>query len=209
LIPTLYYAPGTIALATHIALAEAQAEYRLVRLDFAKTEQRGAEYLAVNPKGRVPALVTDRGILTETPALLTYVAQTHPAARLAPFEDAFAFARIQAFMAYLCSTVHVAHAHLRRGARWADSEAAISEMAARAPANMDECFRLIEAEMLQGPWVMGEHYTIADPYLFTLAGWLERHGIDIARYPKVSEHHVFMLARPAVRRALEEQGQAA
>jgi len=95
----LYCAPGTCALASHISLEEAGAEYEAVRLNFADGEQRKPEYLAVNPKGRVPALVTDRGILTETPAILAFIAQSFPSARLAPLDDAFGFAEVQSFFA--------------------------------------------------------------------------------------------------------------
>ena len=91
-----------------------------VRIDFEADEQRSSRYLAVNPKGRVPAMVTDRGILTETPAILAFIAQNFPQAGLAPLADPFAFAQVQAFNSYLCSTVHVAHAHGKRGHRWAD-----------------------------------------------------------------------------------------
>src|ERR1700693_4975166 len=126
----LYYAAHTCALASHIALEEAGADYSTVRIDFAANEQRRPEYLAINPKGRVPALVTDRGILTETPAMLAFIAQSFPQACLAPLDDPFAFARVQAFNSYLCSTVHVAHAHRMRSYRWADNPAAIQVMAA-------------------------------------------------------------------------------
>ena len=81
---TLYYAPGTCALATHIALEDAGADYRLRRVDFAKTEQQSPAYVAINPKARVPAMVTPRGVLTETPAMLAFVAQSYPERRLAP-----------------------------------------------------------------------------------------------------------------------------
>ena len=83
----LYYSTGTCALATHIALEETGAPFEAVRVDFGAQAQRGPEYLAINPKGRVPALVTDRGTLTETPGLLVYVAQSFPAAELAPLSD--------------------------------------------------------------------------------------------------------------------------
>ena len=113
----LYYAPGTCALASHIALQEAGATYTTERVDFKSNQQNSPEYLAVNPKGRVPALVTDQGILTETPAMLAFVAQSFPQAKLAPLDDSFAFAQVQAFNSYLCSTAHVAHAHKGRGYR--------------------------------------------------------------------------------------------
>jgi len=199
----LFYAPGSCAMASHIALEEAGATYEAVRLDLRAGDQRKPEYLAVNPKGRVPALVTDRGILTENPAILAFIAQSHPAARLAPFDDAYEFGRVQSFNSYLCATVHVAHAHRMRAYRWADDAAAIAEMQRKVPQNVGECFDLIEREMFEGPWVMGEHYSICDPYLFTLAGWMEGDGVDPARFPKIEDHQRRMKQRPAVRKIWE------
>ena len=201
----LYYAPDTCALASHIALEEVGANYSTVRIDFAQEEQRSPNYLAINPKGRVPAMVTDRGILTETPAMLAFIAQSFPQARLAPLEDLFAFAQVQAFNSYLCSTVHVAHAHRMRGRRWADDAAAIAEMKRKVPESVGACYELIEKKMLAGPWVMGERYTICDPYLFTLAQWMEGDGVDPARFPNVSDHRRRMAERPAVRQAIADE----
>lgn len=201
----LYYAPDTCALASHIALEEAHAEYSLARIDFAREEQRSPDYLAINPKGRVPAMATERGILTETPAMLAFIAQSFPHAQLAPLEDAFAFAQVQAFNSYLCSTLHVAHAHRMRGQRWADDAAAIAEMRRKVPQSVGACYGLIERKMLNGPWVMGEKYTICDPYLFTLAQWMEADGVDPARLPKVSDHRRRMSERPAVRKAIADE----
>jgi glutathione S-transferase len=199
---TLYYAAHTCALATHIALQEVGADYTTVRIDFATNEQRSPAYLAINPKGRVPALVTERGILTETPAMLAFVAQSFPRANLAPLTDPFAFAQVQAFNSYLCSTLHIAHAHRMRGTRWADDPAAIAEMQRKVPQSVGACFDLIEEGMLQGPWVMGDSYTICDPYLFTLGQWLEADGVDPARLPKVIGHRHRMLERQAVKTAI-------
>jgi glutathione S-transferase len=198
----LFYAPHTCALASHIALEEAGADYEIARVDFHSDEQRKPEYLAVNAKGRVPALATDRGILTETPAILVFIAQSFPKVRLAPLDDPFAFARVQAFNSYLCSTVHVAHAHRMRGHRWVDDPAAIREMQRKVPQTVGECFALIEREMLAGPWVMGNAYTICDPYLFTLAQWLEADGVDLAGLRKVRDHRHRMSERPTVRKAI-------
>jgi glutathione S-transferase len=201
----LYYAPHTCALASHIALEEAGAEYSLARIDFAKDEQRSPEYLAINPKGRVPAMATDRGILTETPAMLAFIAQSFPQARLAPLDDPFAFAQVQAFNSYLCSTLHVAHAHRMRGRRWADDAGAVAEMKRKVPESVGACYELIERKMLGEPWVMGENYTICDPYLFTLAQWIEGDGVDSARFPKVSDHRRRMSERLTVSRAIAEE----
>ena len=98
---TLFYAANTCALASHITLEEAGADFETRQIDFAAAEQTKAPYLEINPKGRVPALMTGRGVLTETPAILAYVAQTHPQAKLAPLDDPFAFAELQAFVNYL------------------------------------------------------------------------------------------------------------
>ena len=205
---TLYYAPNTCALASHIALEEAGAPYEARRLDFAAAEQTKPDYLKINPKGRVPALLTERGVITENPAILAYIAQAHPEAKLAPLDDPFAFAELQAFMSYLCSTVHVAHAHRVRGARWADDPAAHESMKKKVPQSVGACFHLIERTMFRGPWAMGEAYTVADPYLFTLARWLESDSVDPARFPRVLDHRNRMAERPAVRRALHAEGLA-
>lgn len=204
----LYYAPGTCALASHIALEEVGAPYSAERLNFKNNQQNSADYLRINPKGRVPALVTDKGVLTETPAILAFIAQSFPDAKLVP-QDAFAFAQVQSINSYLCSTVHVAHAHKLRGARWATEEASFADMKRKVPETMTACFALIERDMLQGPWVMGEQYTICDPYLYTIAGWLEGDGVDLGKLPKVVAHRKRMEARPAVATVLAEEKAAA
>jgi glutathione S-transferase len=202
---TLFYAADTCALASHIVLEEVGAEYSTVRVDFATAEQTKPDYLAVNPKGRVPAIVTDHGVLTETPAILLFLAQSFPGARLAPLDDPFALAKVQEFNLYLCATLHVAHAHRMRGYRWADDQAAITAMQRKVPHSVGACYDLIEREMLQGPWVMGQSYTICDPYLFTLAQWLEADGVDPARIPNVIAHRDRVAERSAVRRAIAQE----
>jgi glutathione S-transferase len=201
----LYYAADTCSLASHIALEDAGADYSTVRISFAAEEQRKPEYLAINPKGRVPALVTDEGILTETPAMLAFIAQSFPQARLAPLDDPFLFAKAQAFNSYLCSTLHVAHSHRMRGNRWADDPSAITAMQRKVPDSVTACYQLIEQSMLGEPWVMGETYTICDPYLFTIAQWLEQDGVDPTRFPKVIDHRRRMSERPQVRKAIAEE----
>jgi glutathione S-transferase len=200
----LYVAPATCALASHITLAETGADYVVEKLSFKTNQQNSPDYLAINPKGRVPALVTERGILTETPAMLAYLAQRFPQARLAPLDDAFAFAEVQSFNSYLCSTVHIAHAHKMRGPRWATEESSFADMKRKVPETMGACFALIEQKMLRGPWVMGEQYTICDPYLFTIAQWLEGDSVDINAFPKVADHFKRMSDRPAVQKAFAE-----
>ncbi|MEZ5661156.1 MAG: glutathione S-transferase N-terminal domain-containing protein [Burkholderiaceae bacterium] len=197
-----YYANNSCALASHIALLEAGAEFEAHRLDFAQGQQRSDDYLKINPKGRVPALATARGVLTETPAILAYIAQTHPDQDLALMSDPFDYARVQSINSYLCSTVHVAHAHKQRGARWTDDPDAQAALTRHVPTTMRACFDLIEASMVQGPWVMGEHYTVCDPYLFTITRWLAGDQVDVADFPRVHRHMQRMQERPAVKQAL-------
>ena len=204
---TLYYARGTCALASHLALEYADADYQTVRIDFKKKEQRSAEYLRLNPKGRVPALLTERGVLTETPALLQFISQSFPEAKLAPLHDPFLLARANEFNSYLCSTVHIAHAHRMRGYRWVDENDtnAIEAMQKKVPQSVGECFELIERELFKGPWVLGEAFSVCDMYLFTLAQWMEGDGVDPSRFPKVADHRRRMAADPVVVKVLAAQ----
>jgi glutathione S-transferase len=205
----LYYGVGACSLASHIALEEAGAEYEAIRMDLKSGQQNKADYLALNVKGRVPTLVTDRGVITETPAILAYIAQTHRGANLAPLDDPFAFAELQAFNSYLCSTVHVSHAHGARGGRWSNDPAVVEALKAKVSQNMGDHFAIIEERMFKGPWVMGESVTVGDAYLYTMANWLARDSVDIKRFPKVADHFKRMEARPAVAKVLADERSAA
>ena len=197
-----YWASNSCAIATHMVLEHAGADYRGHRLDFNKAEQRSPGYLRINPKGRVPAMVTPRGILTETPALLLYVCQLYPAAQLAPLDDPFELARMNAFNSYLCATVHVNHAHRVRGERWSDDPAVVDALKIKVAKNMADSFAYIERDYLQGPWVLGERMTTCDMYLFTIARWLEGDGVDVKQFAKVTAHMQRMQALPAVKRVV-------
>lgn len=199
----LFYSPGSVALATHIALEESGLDYETVRISFGDDEQKAPEYLKINPKGRVPALVTDRGILTETPAILVYISQLCPDKSLAPIDDPYAFAETQSFNNYLCSTVHVAHAHGGRGHRWADQETSFADMKQKVTQTMTECFELIEGELVKGPWVLGDAFSICDMYLYTVARWLTGDQVDIRKFNKVAAISDAIEARPAAAKAIE------
>ena len=199
----LYYSPGSCALASHIALEEAGADYEAVRIDFGSDEQKKPDFLAINPKGRVPALVSDKGILTETPAILIFISQTYPASSLAPVNDPWALAQAQAFNSYLCATVHVAHAHGGRGHRWADKETSFEDMRQKVQQTVGDCYTLIENDFLKGPWVLGDTYSICDMYLYTVSRWLARDRVEISKFPKVKAQFAAIEKRPAVARVLE------
>ena len=200
-----YYAQHTCALASHIALEEANATFALKRVDFTSKEQQQAEYLKINPKARVPALITPQGILTETPAMLIYIAQIYPESNLAPLDDPFALAELQAINSYLCSTLHVAHAHRMRGNRWTDNSDAISAMKKNVPVSVSACFEYIEDHVIQDPWVMGEQFSVADAYLFTISQWMEGDGVDPSLFPKVTAHRQRVLERASVKKAIFDE----
>jgi glutathione S-transferase len=200
----LFYAPGTCALASHIALEEAGAAYELIRLNFKDAEQRKPEFLKVNPKGRVPALVTDRGVLTENPVILGYIAQSFPDAKLAPNDDSFAFGDMQAFNMFLAATVHPTFAHRFRPERYVDGDECRKAVQAKVPEALAGHFALIEEKLSDGrPWVHGDAYTVSDGYLIVFTRWLVKNFHEVAaRFPKTLEHRHRTEARPAVASAI-------
>ena len=204
--PTLYYAPNTCALASHIAFEEARADVDYVRLSFSKGDNLTPAYLKMNPKGRVPLVVTERGNLTETPAILAWIAQTWPQSNLAPVNDPWAFAQVNSFNTYLSGSLHgIAFSGIFRSARYADGEAAQAAVKAKARQSVQEAFGLIESKLGLGQWVHGAAYTSSDAYLAVLFGWLAAAGESSAAFPKVTELAARVLARPAAQRALNAE----
>ena len=196
---TLYFTPGTISIAVAIAIEEAALPYQPVRVDFATAEQTKPDYLAINPKGRVPALrLEDDTILTETGALLDYVAAVAPKAGLVP-TDPTAAAQMRSAMYYLASTMHVAHAHKMRGHRWADQQSSFDDMKAKVPQTMADCAAYIENHAFRGDFVAGDALSLADPYLFVVSGWLAGDGVDRAAYPRLDAFAARMEDRDSVK----------
>lgn len=200
---TLYYAPGACSLAPHIALEEAGAEYALQRVDLGAGEHKQPEYLAVNPKGAVPALQTEEGVLTENPAVLGYIARRFSEAGLAPDPTAFAYWRLASFNNFLSSSLHPLMGRLlfNRDPNFPQAEKE------RLGGLVADKLKLIEHTLFQGPWALGERYSVADAYLAVFTRWAKAHEmIDPAAYPKLNAHLHVVQARPAVRRALEAEG---
>lgn len=199
----LYFSPGACALASHIALEEAGADYEGVKINLRAGEQKTPEYLAVNPAGVTPALATDKGVITQNPAILRFVADTHPQAGLAPNGDAFEAARFDAINGWLSSSLHPALGTLLfRGLEGEAREGALQT----ALAKLD----LAEQHYVQGPFVFGERFSAADGYLSVFARWARQAGIlDQARFPKLNALLDAVQDRPAVRRVLEREGIAA
>lgn len=192
-----YCAPLSISIATGILLEEAGLAYEPVVLDFAQNAQTAPDYLAINPKGRVPALVTDQGILTETGAIAEYIAARAPDKNLVP-GDPWEAAQLRAVCYYLATTFHVNHAHRRRGYRWARHEASFKDMSEMVPRTMAASCRFIEETCALDPFVMGAALTIADPWLFTICLWLEGDEVDIAQFPRLAAHFRRIADRPSV-----------
>jgi glutathione S-transferase len=196
---TLHYNPLTISAVTAIVLEELEVAYSPILVDFSDVSQQSLAYLALNPKGRVPTLETPNGVLTETGAILEYLAALH-GPHLIP-KDAFQAGRMRETMYYLAATVHVNYAHAMRGPRWADTQLAWDDMAAKAPHTMATSLAYLEGHLDLDPFAIGTSMTLADPWLFVLTGFATRLHIDIAQFPNLSAHQVMMHDRYAVRGA--------
>ena len=202
---TLYYWPGACAMASHIALEEAGADYALHKIDLRQGEQRSPEYLAINPAGVTPALATTQGVITQNVAILVYVAQTHPQANLAPLSDAYAFARLQAFHAWLASSLHPAIGKVLFS-RPPLEGAARDEAVELALAKYD----LAEQHLLVGPWALGADHSLTDGYLMVFTRWARQADLlDKTRFPRLNAHLDRVQSRPAVQRALAAEGLSA
>ena len=191
---TLHAAKNTVAVASHIALEESGQPYDVRWLNFEDGDQTKPDYLDINPKGRVPALITGPVIITETPAILEFIAETHGV--LMP-EDLIDRAQVREMMSYCASTFHVNHAHKMRGARWSDDPAAHASMAAKVAETMSASCAYIESR-LEAQWV-GAVYSVADIHLYTICRWLAGDGVDIADFPKLAAHFAAMQNRDAVK----------
>lgn len=208
--PKLYYSPGACSLAPHIALEETGEPFEPVRVKFAENEQRSPEYLALNPKGRVPTLADGEFVVTENPAVLRYIARRYPGAALWP-DDMRDEARCAEWLAWCSSGVHVAYAHIRRAERYATSEAGQAEVVQKGRDTARQVWEQVEAKLAKSgsTWAAGERYSVADPYLFTFWTWGRGPNLayDMARdFPAWTDHARRMGERPAVRRVLEREG---
>jgi glutathione S-transferase len=166
---TLYYSPGACSLAPHIALEETGATYALQLVSIPKGEQQAPEYLNVNPRGKIPALRTEEGMLTENVAILTYIARSFPQVRLLP-EEPIGMARCLSHMAYLSNTVHPAFTHIVRPGRFATDKSAQENVKATGRENawklLQELDRLLDGQQ----WVLGSRYSVADPCTLVIYG---------------------------------------
>jgi glutathione S-transferase len=202
----LYYSPGACSLVTHIALHEAGAEHEAHRIDFAAGEQRSPEYLAVNPHGRVPALVTDDGTITENLAILGFIADSFGAPGSIPRGHAFKTARTMQMLSWLSGTVHAtAFAALFRPARFTPDETLHAGIKEGAHAALTSHF--VELDDLCGPgWLAGDDFTAADSYTAVFYRWARAAKFDLSLYPRWTTLVGRVVERPSVVRAIEHEG---
>lgn len=200
----LFFAPGSCAFAPLVALEETGAEFEAKRLVLADGDQRRPEFLAINPLGRVPALIVDGTVITEVIAVLSFIAHRFPDARLLPFNDLAALGKCYEMMAWLATNQQIFIAQLWRTDRFVDEPETMSALREAALDRLKAGFAQIESR-IAGPWVMGEEYSTVDPYLGVFHRWAERLQLDTSQWPAWSEQHRRLMDRPATRSALERE----
>lgn len=193
----LYYKAGACSLSTHIALCEAGLPFSIEAVDLvAKKTETGGDFLAVNPKGYIPALALDDGsVLTEGVAIGLAVAAMAPAKKLAPAVGSPDYLKLVEWMIFIATELHKTTGAQFNPAMPEDGKAALKTVLTR---RLDYADKAIGA----GPYVMGDQFTIADGYLFTVFSWLPRIGIDVSAWPNLVAHSARVKARPAVQAAL-------
>jgi glutathione S-transferase len=199
----LYYAPGACSTASHIGLEESGAKYDSQALSFAKTEQKSAEYLKINPRGRVPALVTDGGAIVENTAILDYIAGAH-APQLMP-KDPIGRARAISLMAWFSNNVHPSFTHISRPERFATDTAVFDHLKATGRDNFHAALKEIDSILAGKQWILGDEFSVVDGYALVFYGWGKRIGLPVEELKNYTAWKDRMLARPAVRRVLERE----
>jgi glutathione S-transferase len=197
----LYYSPGACSLAPHIVARELDLALALERVDTkAKRTESGRDYLEINPKGYVPALELDNGeVLTEGPAIMQYLADRKPEAQLAPANGTPARYRLQEMLGYINSELHKTYSPLFR----AETPAETRE---ERQAYLRRRYELIEKVLARQTWLLGERFTVADAYLFTVTRWAEFVKLDLSGFPALLAFQQRVAARPAVQAALVAEG---
>jgi glutathione S-transferase len=198
----LYFSPGACSLSPHIVAQELGIPLTLERVDLAtKKTQSGGDFTAINPKGYVPALELDGGggLLTEGTAIVQYLADQQPAAKLAPANGTLERYRLQEILGYINSELHKSFSPLF-------NPKTLPEVRAEREAYLQKRFALIEGVLAKGPYLFGEQFTVADAYLFTVTNWARMVKLDLSAFPNLLAFQGRVAARPAVQAALVAEG---
>ena len=196
----LYYAPGACSLAPHIVAREAGLRLDLEKVDLSRGKtEGGAAFADINPKGYVPALALDNGeVLTEVSALVQYLADQAPQAGLVPAAGSDERYRLLEWLGFISTEIHKGF-----GPLWNPQTPDAAKTIAKA--NLAKRFAYLDGRLARGPYLMGERFTVADAYLFTVANWTNFHGIDLKPYPNLQAFMERVGARPKVREALRAE----
>ena len=195
----LYYLPGACSLSPHIALREAGLDFQLVKVGRDKRTEDGRDFREINPYGYVPALELPTGeVLTEGPAIVQYIADLKPESSLAPANGTLDRYRLQSMLGLINSEIHKSIGALFNPALDDAGKAAARE-------KIDLRLGQLEGTLREGAWLVGEHFTVADAYLYVVTAWLAHFDIDIARWPKLAAHHARVANRPAVQAARQAE----
>ncbi len=197
----LYYYPGACSMAVHIALREAGIPFDLDKVDLAKHQTAdGKDFYKINPKGYVPALRLDDGqVLTEDAVLLQYVADLKPASGLAPKAGTMERYRLMEWLNFISSEVHKTLGALfnpKITPEWKDNQIAL----------FGRCCDFLVKTLGSKPYLMGDKFTIADAYLFTILGWANFFKLDMSKWPALTDYAGRIAARPAVKEAMKAEG---
>ena len=202
----LYYAPGACSLASHIALEETGLPYSTQKLNLQEGDQRKPEYLKLNPNGRVPTLVVDGKPLTENVAILTFLGGGFPAKGLWP-KDTWSQAMLVSALAWCSNTIHPAYGHLVRAPRYSDDAACQESIKAKARQSFGDYLKQVDGWLGKTPkWMMGKQFTVGDGYLFVFYRWANRNGYDVKAMANYTRHANDVLARPAVKKVMADEG---
>jgi glutathione S-transferase len=197
----LYYSPGTCSLASHIALYETGLQFETDRLiKTTKMTTGGENYMQVNPKGYVPALKLDNGsILTEGAAVLQYIADQKPDSGLAPPCGTMERYHLQEWLTYISSEIHKSFSPLF-------NKDASEDVKSHAHSMLSKRLVYAEAQLADKPFLMGDHFTVADAYFFVVMNWSKIVGFDLAPFPNIKEYLARIAVRPAVQAAMKAEG---
>jgi glutathione S-transferase len=197
----LYYSPGACSLASHIALYETGLPFETDQIiKTTKMTFGGENFMHLNPKGYVPAIkLNDGSVLTEGAAVLQYIADQTPDSGLAPKAGTMERYRLQEWLTFISSEIHKSFSPFF-------NKDASDDTKNIARNNLNKRLPLVEAQLAKTPYLMGDHFTVADAYLFVVVGWSKHAGFDLGPFPKIQEYLARIAARPAVQAALKAEG---
>jgi glutathione S-transferase len=197
----LYYSPGACSLSPHIALLEAGLPYDLVKVDLkTKKLENGDDYLKINPKGQVPALALDSGeLVTEGPVIVQVIADKVSAKHLAPARDSAERYKLQEWLNFITGELHKNFGPLFQPVLSDDTKAFFKD-------RLMGKFKYLDGQLAGHDFLMGQHFTVADGYLFTMLCWADRMKFDLSAMPNLSAYKARVAARPKVQEALTKEG---